>query len=563
MNRTPQNRTIMLIKPIIRLALSCLLVLPTVFAHAQLGSQQKTYTRADTLRGSITAERAWWDVTWYGIDITPDYNGRSLTGTVTLNFRVLSSGRRMQIDLQQPMQIDRVTHGDKTLTFKRDGNVYYIEFPAPPAQGQVETIVMQFSGKPVVAVRPPWDGGWIFSKDRSGNPWMSVACQGLGASVWYPCKDHQSDEPDSAAISITVPDTLMAVANGKLRSSTSNKPGIITYTWAVTNPINNYNIIPYIGKYASWNEIYAGEKGKLECSYYVLDYNLEKAKEQFAQVKPMLQCFENWFGPYPFYEDGYKLVESPHLGMEHQSAVAYGNGYMNGYRGRDLSQTGWGLKWDFIIIHESGHEWFGNNITSKDLADMWIHESFTNYSETIYTTCLSGKDAGNAYVRGTRQLIQNDIPIIGKYGVNDEGSGDMYYKGGNMIHYMRQLFKDDEKFRLAMRAMNDSFYHKTVTYSDITSFWSRKAGINLAPLFDQYLNHTQIPKLEYKIKGNKLHYRWANCIAGYDIPVKVMINKSTEQWLQPVTEWEKITLTFPVSAVEMHPDFYASAEQVK
>ncbi|MGL6267632.1 MAG: M1 family metallopeptidase, partial [Chitinophagaceae bacterium] len=398
-------------------------------AKAQLGVEQKIFTRADTLRGSITAERAWWDVNWYGIDISPDYTEKSLSGKVTLRFRVMAPGSRMQIDLQQPMKIGQVIWKEKAISFERSGNVYYINFPEQPVTGNLETIIIEYSGKPVVAVRPPWDGGWIFSKDKLGRPWMSVACQGLGASVWYPCKDHQSDEPDSAAISITVPDTLMAVANGKLRNVSSRSAGTLTYTWAVTNPINNYNIIPYIGKYVVWTEMFAGEKGKLDCSYYVLDYNMDKAQKQFKQADSMLHCFENWFGPYPFYEDGYKLVESPHLGMEHQSAVAYGNGYMNGYRGRDLSQTGWGLKWDFIIVHESGHEWFGNNITSKDLADMWIHESFTNYSETIYTTCQSGLAAGNAYVRGTRELIENERPIVGKYGVNDEGSGDMYYKG--------------------------------------------------------------------------------------------------------------------------------------
>jgi aminopeptidase N len=546
-----------------RISLILILMYISGFAKAQLGIEQKTFTRADTLRGSISAERAWWDVNWYGIDISPDYLDKSLNGTVTIRFRVLSPGHLMQIDLQQPLQIEKVLWKDNPLVFKRTGNVYYIDFPEQPLTGNLETITISYSGKPVIAVRPPWDGGWIFSKDKLGRPWMSVACQGLGASVWYPCKDHQSDEPDSAAISITVPDTLMAVANGRLRSAVSRKPGSMSYTWAVTSPINNYNIIPYIGKYTGWEESFAGEKGQLDCSYYVLDYNREKAQKQFRQADSMLRCFENWFGPYPFYEDGYKLVESPHLGMEHQSAVAYGNGYMNGYRGRDLSQTGWGLKWDFIIIHESGHEWFGNNITSKDLADMWIHESFTNYSETIYTTCQSGVAAGNAYVRGTRELIENERPIVGKYGVNDEGSGDMYYKGGNMIHYMRQLFKDDEKFRRAMRAMNESFYHKTVAYNEVVSFWSKEAGRDLSPLFDQYLTTIRIPKLEYKIKGKKLQYRWANCIKGYNIPVKVMINKSTEQWLEPETGWKNLSLAFAVTDVEMHPDFYAAAEKVK
>lgn len=540
-----------------RITLSVLLIFCTTIMIAQPDLEKKVFTRADTLRGSIAEERAWWDVSWYGIDISPDYTQKRITGSVSMIFRVLKQGTKMQIDLQQPLQITQISWGGKQLKFERDGNVYFAFFPESPLTGNVEMIRIQYEGKPQVAVRPPWDGGWIFAQDKLGRPWMSVACQGLGASVWYPCKDHQSDEPDSAAISITVPDTLVATANGRLRSVVAHGNGKSTWTWAVTNPINNYNIIPYIGKYVHWEKFYQGEKGRLDCNFWVMDYNFEKAQVQFKQVDSMLRCFENWFGPYPFYEDGFKLVESPHLGMEHQSAVAYGNGYMNGYRGRDLSQTGWGLKWDFIIIHESGHEWFGNNITAKDFADMWIHESFTNYSETVYTTWQSGKEAGNAYVRGTRALIENDEPIVGKYGVNKEGSNDMYYKGGNLIHYIRQLFGDDEKFRLSMRAMNDSFYHKTVTYDDVVGFWSRQAGKDLAPLFKQYLTTIQIPKLEYKIKGKKLQYRWVNCIAGYNIPVKVVMNKTKELWLEPVTGWKSLTLNEQVSVIEMHPDFYA------
>lgn len=540
-----------------RITLSLLLIFCTTIMIAQPDLEKKVFTRADTLRGSIAEERAWWDVSWYGIDISPDYTQKRITGSVSMIFRVLKQGTKMQIDLQQPLQITQISWGGKQLKFERDGNVYFAFFPESPLTGNVEMIRIQYEGKPQVAVRPPWDGGWIFAQDKLGRPWMSVACQGLGASVWYPCKDHQSDEPDSAAISITVPDTLVATANGRLRSVVAHGNGKSTWTWAVTNPINNYNIIPYIGKYVHWEKFYQGEKGRLDCNFWVMDYNFEKAQVQFKQVDSMLRCFENWFGPYPFYEDGFKLVESPHLGMEHQSAVAYGNGYMNGYRGRDLSQTGWGLKWDFIIIHESGHEWFGNNITAKDFADMWIHESFTNYSETVYTTWQSGKEAGNVYVRGTRALIENDEPIVGKYGVNKEGSNDMYYKGGNLIHYIRQLFGDDEKFRLSMRAMNDSFYHKTVTYDDVVGFWSRQAGKDLAPLFKQYLTTIQIPKLEYKIKGKKLQYRWVNCIAGYNIPVKVVMDKTKELWLEPGTGWKSLTLNEQVSVIEMHPDFYA------
>jgi aminopeptidase N len=537
--------------------------------EAQITSQRESYTRADTLRGSIGPGRAWWDVTWYDIAVTPDYSAKRIRGTVTMHFRVLATGDRMQIDLQEPMQLTGVRWRNEVLPFERDGNAWFIRFPRTPETGTINELTMAFEGAPQVAVRPPWDGGWIFSRDRQGRPWMSVACQGLGASVWFPCKDHQSDEPDSARLSITVPDSLSAVANGRLRSITRTGDGTATWSWAVVNPINTYNIIPYIGKYVHWEEAYTGEGGRLDCSYWVLDYNLEKAKAQFSQVKPMLECFEHWFGPYPFYADGYKLVEAPHLGMEHQSAVAYGNGFQNGYRGRDLSQSGWGLKWDFIIIHESGHEWFGNNISASDVADMWIHESFTNYSETIYTECQSGKAAGNAYIQGVRALIENASPIVGRYGVNEEGSGDMYYKGGNMIHYIRQLVGNDSLFRMGLRGMNQVFRHKTVGYQDVLSYWNTLTGKDFTMLFDQYLRDIRIPVLQWQIKGKKLRYRWTNCMKGYHVPVQALVNE-TPTWLNPSTDWKSLDLPAPAtpSAVQngllrIVPDFYCLSEEVK
>ncbi|RYY10615.1 MAG: M1 family peptidase, partial [Chitinophagaceae bacterium] len=355
--------------------------------------------------------------------------------------------------------------------------------------------------------------------------------------VWYPCKDHQSDEPEQgASLTMIVPDTLIAVGNGKLKSKFAGK-GLATYTWEVTNPINIYNIVPYIGKYASWKETFAGEKGKLDLEYWVLETNLEKAKTQFQQVPKMLKCFEHWFGPYPFYKDGFKLVESPHLGMEHQSAVAYGNGYQNGYLGRDLSGTGWGLKWDFIIIHESGHEWFANNITTNDIADMWVHEGFTAYSETLFTTCEFGVEAGNEYVIGTRKAIQNDIPVIGKYGVNQEGSGDMYYKGSNMLHTIRQIIGNDEKFRKILRGLNSEFYHKTVDSKDVEAYISREAGKSLSKVFDQYLRTTTIPVLEYAMDKGQLTYRWTNCVKGFNMPVKI-IGEGKSQIITPTPDWQ-------------------------
>lgn len=513
-------------------------------AEAQLTAQTKTHSRADTLRGSIGPGRVWWDVSWYGIEVKPDFAEKTLEGNTTIRFRTIAKGRRMQLDLQEPMEIKSVQFRGDQLEVQRDGNAWFIDFPEMFEPGKTHEIQVAFQGKPKIAVQPPWDGGWIFTRDKKGRPWMSVACQGLGASVWMPCKDHQGDEPDSMQLSITVPDTLTAVANGRLRSVSQKAGGWKAWTWAVSNPINTYNIVPYIGMYDHWEDSYTGEQGRLDRSFWVLDYQMEKAKNQFKQVDTMLRCFEYWFGPYPFYEDGFKLVESPHLGMEHQSAVAYGNGFVNGYRGQDLSRTGWGLKWDFIIIHESGHEWFGNNVSAKDIADMWIHESFTNYSETIFTTCQSGLQAGNAYVIGTRKLIENQAPIVGPYGVNEEGSGDMYYKGGNMIHYMRQLIGNDSLFRMGMRGMNVRFRHQTVTYDDILTYWNLKTGKNFTKLFDQYLKDIRIPELQWNIKGNKLKFRWANCMDGYDVPVRVYIPGNEDGiWLNPGTTWKTMDLS--------------------
>jgi aminopeptidase N len=494
----------------------------------QLMEKKTEFTHADTLRGSLNADRTWWDVLHYSISVTPDFASRSITGKVDIQFRVLASGKRMQIDLQEPMELTKAYLHDKKLLYTREGNVYYVEMPAILEKGKIETLALSFKGNPKVAKRPPWDGGWIFQKDELGRPWMSVACQGLGASVWYPCKDHQSDEPDKGAIlKITVPDTMVAVGNGRLINKKSFSPGTLTWTWEVKNPINNYNIVPYIGQYVNFTDTFMGEKGKLDLSYWVLDYNLEKAKKQFTQVKLMLRAFEYWMGPYPFYEDSYKLVDAPHLGMEHQSAVAYGNRYMNGYLGRDQSGTGWGLKWDFIIVHESGHEWFANSITSKDLADMWIHEGFTNYAETLFTEYQSGIQAGNEYNYGTRKGIRNDAPIIGPYGVNKEGSGDMYPKSGNMLHSIRHAMNNDEKFREMLRFLNKKFYHQTVTTEDIQKVVSQYFGSSVEKIFDQYLRTTQVPVLEYHVSADKtkLSFRWTNCVDGFNLPIFVQTNR--------------------------------------
>ncbi|MFT3981281.1 MAG: M1 family metallopeptidase [Ferruginibacter sp.] len=537
--------------------------------QAQPLNHKEQLTRQDTLRGSIGAGRLGWDVLQYDITVQPDYASKTIKGSNRIRFYD-SGAKLMQIDMQEPMIIDSITDGTRSLPLKREGNVYWVEFRNPEAKYKIapgpRTITAYFHGKPVEAKRPPWDGGWIWRKDKQGNPWMSVACQGLGASVWIPCKDHQSDEPDSGAIlRIIAPDTLMAVGNGRMIDKKILGNGFTQYSWQVKSPINSYNIIPYIGKYAHFSEQYKGEKGMLDMDYWVLDYNLDKAKKQFADAKRTMEALEYWFGPYPFYEDGYKLVEAPHLGMEHQSAVAYGNGYQNGYLGKDLSGSGWGLKWDFIIIHESGHEWFGNNITSKDIADMWVHEGFTNYSETLFTEYFYGKQAGTDYIVGLRKGIANDIPIIGPYGVNKEGSGDMYNKGGNMLHTIRSVINNDEKFRQILRGLGKTFYHQTVTGKQVEDYISKKSGINFSRVFDQYLRTTKIPVLEYKTEGKNILYRWSNCVEGFNMPVRVQLDSSAkEKTIKPTTEWKKMKqpANFDIKKFSIDRNFYVNKKEI-
>lgn len=556
-----------LIKALVVITFYFLIFTPS---EAQPLKQSKEFTRADTLRGTYGPSRDWWDVLKYDLHVKFNLKDSSISGFNLISIKVLQKGKELQIDLQEPMILDSIlysTNGifnDKVSEIRKVGNAYFISadnFSVPHTNYPNLSLLVYYHGKPRIAVRPPWDGGLIMKKDKNNNPFVSLACQGLGASVWYPCKDHQADEPDSAEMHITIPDSLMCVGNGRLRGKINNNNATATYNWAVTNPINSYNLIPYIGKYTHFSEVYAGEKGKLDMDYWVLDYNLDKAKKQFKDAPRMMKAFEHWFGPYPFYEDGFKLVEAPHLGMEHQSATAYGNKYMNGYLGQDLSGTGWGLKWDFIIVHEAGHEWFANNITTKDIADMWVHEGFTNYSETLFTDFWYGKPAGNEYLIGTRKGIQNDIPIIGIYNVNQEGSGDMYPKSGNMLHSIRQVINDDEKFRMILRGLNKTFYHQTVTTKQVEDFINKESSINFNKVFDQYLRTVQIPVLEYKVEGHKLSYRYTNCVKGFNLPLKIKFK--TEQWIKPSGKWKTLNL-YPEgdNSFTVDPNFYIKTKKV-
>ncbi len=527
-----------------------------------ISAQQPDFTRQDTLRGSITNERIWWDLIHYDLDLKIDIPTKSIQGTNTITYRVLQENQLMQIDLQPPMKITTVKQDGNSLTYNRDGNVYYIKLNNKQQVDSIKKLTVDFEGIPAISNNPPWDDGFTWGTDKNGNDFIATTCQGGGASIWWPCKDHMYDEPENGLnLSITTPEHLIGVANGRLKNTIKNGDKTNTYVWQVENPINNYGININIGDYVHFSDKYKGEKGDLDCDYFVLSYNLEKAKKQFEQAPKMLKAFEYWFGPYPFYEDSFKLVEVPYLGMEHQSSVTYGNEYQNGFRGKDLSGTGWGLKFDFIIIHESGHEWFANNITYKDIADMWIHEGFTAYSENLYLDFHYGTEASNAYVTGTRRLIRNDRPIIGHYNVNKSGSGDMYYKGSNMLHTLRQIVNNDEKWRSILRGLNLDFYHQTVTTEQIENYLSKHIGIKLKPFFDQYLRTIQIPKFEYQIKGNQFLYRWSNVVDDFSMPIKVTINDQI-QWLSPTEAWKKLQIESNKIIVKTDSNFYVDIEDL-
>lgn len=516
-------------------------------------------TKIDTLKGSNTEFRNFWDVKKYDIVLEPNFEAKSIKGSnkisLTIEKNVLNPV--FQIDLQSPMKADKITANFPIVDKKTDGDFIFISTKKKFKKGEKYTINIDYSGNPVIAKHAPWDGGWIFTKDKNGNPWMTAADEGIGASIWLPVKDIWSDEPDNGiTFKIITPKDLVGVGNGKLIKE-ENLGDKKSWLWEVKSPINDYSIIPSIGKYVNFKDTFDGEKGKLDLDYWVLDYNLDKAKKQFEQVKPMMKAFEHWFGPYPFYEDSYKLVESPHLGMEHQSNVAYGNKYQNGYLGRDLSGTGIGLKWDYIIIHETGHEWFANNITAKDQADMWIHESFTTYSETLFVDYVFGKADGNKYLQGLRGNIQNDKPIIGTYGIRNEGSGDMYPKGANMIHTIRQVINNDEKFRQILRGLNKDFYHQTVTASQIQNYFSEKSGIDLKSIFDQYLTTIKIPTLEYKQNGNQLTYKWTNVVPNLKLPIRL----ADGQELKPTEEWQTATLKSS-DEWKVDPNYYIFTKKI-
>lgn len=506
------------------------------------------YTRQDTLRGSNGIGRNWWHVMHYNLDVALDTASKEIQGSVGITVQITGTPHdSMQIDLQEPLVIDKAElvlpgstpDNNIPLKFVQDGNVWWIMHSFTGMKGMgMYALNISYHGKPRIAKLPPWDGGLIWTKDSTGKPWFAVACQGLGASAWWPCKDYQGDEPNNMYINVGLRNgngSLHSVSNGKqVTSITTGKE-----VWEIKNNINTYNATFYIGDYVSWKDTLMGEKGVLDLSFYALRCNEEKARKQFAVVKQMLHCFEYWMGPYPFYEDGYKLVDAPYLGMEHQGAVAYGNGYKMGYRGMDRSNTGVGELFDFIIVHESGHEWFGNSITATDIADNWLHEGFTTYTEALFAECAFGRDKAFAYTRGEWHNIRNDVPVIGNYGVNDDGSSDKYDKGAAVVHMIRMMINNDEKFRQLLRGINGTYYHKNVTSAEIENFIIQFTGLPLRPFFDQYLRTKEIPEIDWYVKSKKLYYRFTNTVPGFTLPLEVKDGERTAA-ISPTSEWQNV-----------------------
>ena len=512
-------------------------------SQAQLMKAKEIYTKADSLRGELTPLRTCYDIKYYHLDVKVDIDNKFISGSNLFKFAAVDRFNKLQFDLFDNLSVDKVEYRGKALPFTREYNAVFVTFPDYIEKGKLDSFTVHYSGNPIQATRAPWDGGFDWKKDSQGKPWVATACQGLGASVWWPNKDHQSDEVDGMLISVAVPNGLMNVSNGRLVKTEKMKGGYTKYHWKVDNPINNYNIALNIADYAHFQETYAGEKGPLSLDYYVLQENKDKIEHLKKNANETLKAFEHWFGPYPFYEDGYKLVETAHLGMEHQSAIAYGNKYKNGYLGSDGSRSGWGLKWDFIVVHESGHEWFGNNITANDLGDMWIHESFTNYSEALFIDYFYGKKASQAYVNGNRRGIQNDIPLQGPYNVNKEGSGDMYNKGGVLHNMIRTMIDDDEKWRSLLRGMNAKFYHQTVDYQDILNYMNEQSGIDLTKVFEQYVQHRSIPTLEIiENSPGVFMIRWISEVENFDMPVHIFDKDGNCQLIKPTSKFKLMRL---------------------
>ncbi len=494
------------------------------------------FSRQDSLRGTLSAVRSCYDVTFYDLKLKVIPTSQTIEGSNTIYYRATTDFKKMQVDLFANMQIVNVFQNDKPLKFTREGNATFINFDNVQKRNKKYSIKIDYRGKPQIARNPPWDGGFSWKKDPTGKDWIVVSCEGTGASLWFPNKDHLSDEPDSVKITCAVPKGLMCVSNGNLRNTKelkSDSAQLFTeYEWFVSYPINNYNISLNIADYAHFKDVYTAQDGeKLDLDYYVLKPNLEKAKTHFQQVKPMLACYEKLFGKYPFWKDGYALVETPYWGMEHQSAVAYGNNYRNNEYG-----------FDFIIIHESGHEYFGNSLSCNDHAEMWIHESFTTYMEALYVECTQGYEKSVKYLEKQKTGIRNTEPLIGALGVNyPQPDSDIYYKGTWMLHTIRNVVNDDKVWFETLKGLTTKFKISNVSTEQIIQYFDEKTGKNLAPIFNMYLRTKQIPVLQYQVNVKpdnmiELRYRWKEITP--TMPIKAGFGIQKYEVISPSTEWQ-------------------------
>lgn len=514
---------------------------------AQLISQKKEYTRADTLRGALRPERTCFDVTYYDLNIRIDTAEKTISGSNTVYFRAQNDFQTLQLDLFDNMKIVNVTAAGKELRYRREFNAVFVEMNDVVKQGTLGSLTVNYYGKPQIAKRAPWDGGFTWTKDNNGKLWMAVSCEGIGASLWWPCKDYLGDEPDSMRISCTIPSGLKCISNGNLESEKRHADGTSTFNWLVSYPINTYNVTLNVGDYEHLHDEYtAADESTLSLDYYVMRYNMDKAKIQFDQVKPMLRCYEKYLGKYPFWNDGYALVETPYLGMEHQGAIAYGNKYLTGYAGSDYSRIG--LTFDYIIIHESGHEWWGNSVSCKDIADMWIHESFCTYTESIYVECMYDSATAQKYINAKKPHVENKFPMVGKYDVNEEGDGDMYSKGALFLNTLRHALNKDELWWSIIKCMSDTaFKMKNIGYQDVVNYFSRQTGKDLSAVFEQYYKYPSIPTLEYGLKKLKkgeyeLRYRWQTDVRNFNMPVYVSSDKVFNRRLEATNEFKTISI---------------------
>ncbi len=464
------------------------------------------FSRADTLRGALRPERTAYDVLYYQLNVFMNPEVRQLVGYVEIQFEALDDFETLQIDLYRNMNIQKIVFQGRELSYKRDEDAVFVHFPKVE-RGTRSQFSVYYDGFPTVAANAPWDGGFVWGTDKNQKPWVGVACQGAGASLWWPCKDHLSDEPDSMEIRIILPDTLVAVSNGRLVARESAGSGYARYTWKVSYPINTYNVTLNAGDYVHFSDKYSGDTGPLDLDYYVLPYNLDKARTHFRQVHGVLDAFGQYFGPYPFTRDGYKLVETPYLGMEHQSAIAYGNLYRRGYLGGGIPKD---MHFDYIILHETGHEYFGNAISVSDLADMWVHESFTTYMEALYVEKELGPEAALRYQQNQKNWIVNDRPIVGQRGINwgkSMLSTDQYYKGSWILRTLREVLDDDKLWFATLKDLYETFRYQIVITEDIISFLEQRTGHDLYPFFRQYLYHKDLPVFSYKLDRDDMGWR--------------------------------------------------------